>query len=463
MKDSSFLGTEDVRKLLIRLSWPAVVSTVINMLYNLVDRIYIGNGVGKDALAGLALTMPYMIILTAFGMMGGVGTGATISILLGQQKKEEANRALGQLMFLCLASLLTIQLLGLIFLDDTLILFGGNEKTIPYARDYLRIILWGSIFQHLSFSFAAQLRAEGNAKKCMHVILIGAISNILLDPLFIFVFKMGISGAAIATIISMMISSSYVLTHFIKGKGTLKLQLANVAPKPKLILRIISIGLSPCIVQIAAGAINIAANRCFNLYSPNADAANDGIAAWSIALSVNFIFITPLFGLAQGMQPIVGYNFGAKNWGRVRKTYKTALAIGLCCCACSAAILATFAPYFIMCFNQTPSLVAMGARGIRTIMVTFSFIAIDILTFNFFQAIGRAWVSICLSLLRQVIFFLPTLILLAKFAGIEYIWWCIPISDASALLCSSTIAFFTLRKLKKKMLLQEQELAAPQI
>ncbi|MBR6059590.1 MAG: MATE family efflux transporter [Victivallales bacterium] len=450
LKDSTFLGTENVSHLLLRLSWPAVVSTVINMLYNIVDRIYIGNGVGKEALAGLALTMPIMIIIAAFGMMGGVGTSAVISIFLGQQKKHEAEKALGQLMFLCLMSVVTIQFLALIFLDKILAGFGGNEASIPYAHSYLRIILWGSVFQHLSFSFAAQLRAEGNARKCMVTILIGAISNIILDPIFIFVFKLGIAGAAYATILSMMISSSFVLYHFITGKGVIRLRLKNIIPNPRLIWRIVSIGLSPCCGQFAASAINIAANRCFNTYSATTELANEGIACWSIVLSVNFIFITPLFGLAQGMQPIVGYNFGSRNWLRVRQAYKTALCYGLAICCCSTAILVTFAPYFVKCFNQTPSLVAMGSRGIRIEMITFSFIAIDILTYNYFQAIGRAGVSICLSLLRQVVFFLPSLIILSHFTGIENIWWCLPISDGAALLCSSTIAICTLRSLKRK-------------
>ena len=449
LKDSTFLGTEKITKLLLRLSWPAIVSTVINMLYNIVDRIYIGNGVGKEALAGLALTMPIMIIIAAFGMMGGVGTGAVISIFLGQQKKEEAEKALGQLMFLCLMSVVTIQFLALIFLDKILVGFGGNAASIPYAHSYLSIILWGSIFQHLSFSFAAQLRAEGNATKCMTTILIGAISNIILDPIFIFVFKLGIAGAAYATILSMMISSSFVLHHFITGKGVIRLRLRNIAPKPRLIWRIVSIGLSPCCVQFAHSAINIAANRCFNTYSATQELANEGIACWSIVLSVNFIFITPLFGLAQGMQPIIGYNYGAKNWSRVRQTYKTALCFGIAICCCAAAILFTFAPYFVRCFNQEPTLVATGSRGIRIVMTTFPIIAIDILTFNYFQAIGKATVSICLSLLRQVVFFLPALIILSHFTGIENIWWCMPISDSAAVLCSTTIALYTLRKLKR--------------
>ena len=452
LKDSTFLGTENIRRLLLRLSWPAVVSTVINMLYNLVDRVYIGNGVGKEALAGLALTMPIMIIIAAFGMMGGVGTGAVISIFLGQQKKEEAEKALGQLMFLCLMSVITLQILALVFLDKILLGFGGNAGTIPYAHSYLSIILWGSIFQHLSFSFAAQLRAEGNANKCMTTILIGAISNIILDPIFIFVFKLGIAGAAYATILSMMISSSFVLYHFITGKGVIRLRLKNIKPNPRLLWRIISIGLSPCCVQIASSAINIAANRCFNAYSASQELANDGIACWSIVLSVNFIFVTPLFGLAQGMQPIVGYNFGAKNWARVRQTYKTALITGIIICSCATIILFTFAPYFVRCFNQTPSLVAMGSRGIRILMTTFPLIAIDILTFNYFQATGRATVSICLSLLRQIVFFLPSLILLSHFTGIHNIWWCIPIADFAAIICSSTIALYTLHKLKLLML-----------
>lgn len=448
LRDSTFLGTEKISRLLLRLSWPAIVSTVINMLYNLVDRIYIGNGVGKEALAGLALTMPIMIIIGAFGMMGGVGTGAVISIFLGQQKREEAEKALGQLMFMCLMSVVTIQFLALIFLDNILSCFGGNEASIPYAHSYLSIILWGSVFQHLSFSFAAQLRAEGNATKCMTTILIGAISNIILDPIFIFVFKLGIAGAAYATILSMMISSSFVLYHFITGKGVIRLRWRNIKPNPRLIWRIVSIGLSPCCVQFAHSAINVAANRCFNAYSATPELANEGIACWSIVLSVNFIFITPLFGLAQGMQPIVGYNYGAKNWSRVRQAYKTALCIGIGICCCATVILFTFAPYFVKCFNQTPSLVATGSRGIRIVMATFPLIAIDILTFNYFQAIGKATVSICLSLLRQVVFFLPSLLILSHFTGIENIWWCMPIADCAALICSTTIALYTLHKLK---------------
>lgn len=444
------LGTEPVGRLLLRLSWPAVVSTVINMLYNLVDRVYIGNGVGSDALAGLALTMPYMIITAAFGMMGGIGTSSVISILLGERRREEAETALGQLVTLCLASVVTIQLVALAWLDETLVWFGGNATTIPYARDYLRIILCGSVFQHLSFSMAAQLRAEGNARKCMYTILIGAISNILLDPLFIFVFRLGIAGAAWATILSMMISSSYVLWHFIRGLGTLRLHWRNLAPRPQMLARIISIGLSPACVQIAAGAINIAANHCFNAYSPTLAEANEGIACWSIALSVNFIFITPVFGLAQGMQPIVGYNLGARNWARVRQTYKTALLSGIALCCAGAAIIGTCAPWLVLCFNQSPQIVETGTRALRIIITVFPLIAIDILTVNYFQATGRAWVSICLSLLRQVIFFLPTLVVLSHLTGIRNIWWSIPVSDTAALLCSSTIAAVTLARLARR-------------
>jgi len=450
MKDSKFLGEEPVGRLLVRLSWPAVVSMVINMLYNLVDRVYIGNGVGAEALAGLALTMPLMILIAAFGMMGGVGTSAVISIFLGEQRKSEAERALGQLLFLCLMSVVTIQFVALYFLDDILIWFGGNAGTIPYARDYLRIILWGSIFQHLSFSLSAQMRAEGNARKGMCVVLLGAVSNILLDPLFIFGFGMGIKGAAYATILSMIIASAFALYHFIRGLGTLRFHFYNIKPSPRLLARIVSIGLSPCCVQIAASLINIAANRCFNTYSATTALANEGIACWSIVLSVNFIFITPLFGLAQGMQPIVGYNFGAKKWRRVHDTYKTALKSGIVICCCAAIILAVFAPYFIRCFNQTPSLVTMGARGMRILMVSFPLIAIDVLTVHYFQSIGRANISILLSLLRQVIFFLPSLVILSHFAGIHYIWWCVPISDCVALTCSSTIALCTLHRLKKR-------------
>ena len=248
----------------------------------------------------------------------------------------------------------------------------------------------------------------------------------------------------------MMISSSYVLWHFIRGLGTLRLHWRNLAPRPRMLARIVSIGLSPACVQIAAGAINIAANHCFNAYSPTLAEANEGIACWSIALSVNFIFITPVFGLAQGMQPIVGYNLGARNWARVRQTYKTALLSGIALCCAGAAIIGTCAPWLVLCFNQSPQIVDTGTRALRIIITVFPLIAIDILTVNYFQATGRAWVSICLSLLRQVIFFLPTLVVLSHLTGIRNIWWSIPVSDTAALLCSSTIATCTLARLARR-------------
>lgn len=427
-----------------------MVSMLINMLYNVVDRAYIGNGVGTEALAGLALTMPLMILTAAFGMMGGVGTGAVVSILLGEGKKHEAERALGQLFFLCLVSIVTLQSLALYFLDDILVWFGGNSDTIPFARDYLRIILFGSVFQHLSFSFASQLRAEGNARKCMYTILIGAITNIILDPLFIFVMHMGIKGAAYATIISMMASSSFVLEHFLRGRGTLRLHLRNIRPNPRMILRIVSIGLAPCLVQIAASAINIAFNRCLNAYSETQAMANEGIASWSIMTSIHFIFLTPLMGLAQGMQPMIGFNFGARKWSRVLKTYKSAILAGLLICGTGAAIISIFAPYLVRIFTSSPTMVDTASHGLRIFMTTFTIIAIDIINVHYFQSTGHASVAIFLGLQRQLIFFLPSLILLCHFCGVRHIWWCQPIADCVTCLISSCIGIHILHTLKQK-------------
>jgi len=338
----------------------------------------------------------------------------------------------------------------LYFLDDLLVIFGGNKATIPYARDYLRIILWGSIFQHLSFSLSAQMRAEGNAKKGMYTILIGAVTNIILDPIFIFVFKMGIKGAAIATILSMMAGSAYVLWHFIGGLGTLRLRWCNLRPHPKMLVRIVSIGMAPCCIQIASCAINIFANRCFNTCSATPELANQGIACWSIVTTLQFVFITPIFGLAQGIQPIVGFNIGAQNWLRVRKTYQTALITGLILSGCGAIIVSVSAPYLVRCFTNNDAIISMGSHGLRVLMVTFTLIAVDILNVHYFQSVGKAFISLLLSLQRQLIFFLPSILLLSHFAGIEYIWWSLPIADVVAFMVSGNIAVQVLRRLKKK-------------
>ncbi len=447
-KNSDFLGTAPIGRLLRDLSLPAMISATVNLLYNLVDRLYIGNGIGKEAIAGLVLTGPYMIILGAFGMMAGVGSGSVISILLGQKRPDEAEKVLGQFIALCLLFVLTIQGLALAFLDETLHLFGGNELTIPYARDYLRIILWGNVFMHLSFGLSNPLRAEGNSRKAMTVIIIGAVSNLILDPIFIFGLHLGISGAAYATILSMMISSSYALSHFITGKGVLRLRLKNIRIRPRLLVKVLAIGLCPCIIQLSGSAINIVLNNCCNKYAASVAQASDAIAAWGNTGSLMMILLMPIFGLTQGMQPIVGFNTGAKNFQRVAGALGLTLKCAFIACTAIWLVALPSARYLVMIFNRDPELVAVSTRVVRFAFALFPTIGVNIVIGNYFQAIGRASVSILISLLRQVICLIPLLLLFSHFLGLEGIWWSLPCADITAFVPSALCAAYELRRLR---------------
>lgn len=448
-QNSEFLGTAPIGKLLRDLSIPAMISTTVNLLYNLVDRLYIGNGIGKEAIAGLVLTGPYMIILGAFGMMAGVGSGSIISIMLGKQHVEDANKVLGQFIALCLLFVISIQGIALFYLDETLLLFGGNQITIPYAREYLRIILWGNVFMHLSFGLSNPMRAEGNARKAMTVIIIGAVTNLILDPIFIFAMKLGIAGAAYATVLSMMISSSYALYHFIAGKGVLKLQLRNIRLRPNLLLSVLSIGLCPCIIQLSGSAINIILNNCCNKYAVDIYQASDAIAAWGNTGSLIMIFLMPVFGLTQGMQPIVGYNTGAKKPERVAHALKLTLKCATIICFIIWLAIIPTARYAVMIFNQNPELVAMSARVVRFAFALFPTVGVNIVVGNFFQAKGQASTSIWISLLRQVICLIPLLLIFPRFLGLNGIWWSLPCADVAAFIPSLIMAVVVLRKLQK--------------
>ncbi len=447
---SEFLGTEPIRKLLWRLSIPAVISTTVNMLYNIVDRLYIGNGVGKEAIAGLVLTTPYMIILGAFGMMFGAGSGALISMYLGERRRDEAERVLGQLLFLCLFFIITVQFLALALLDKTLVLFGGNAVTIPYAHEYLSIVLWGNVFQHLSFSLSAQIRAEGNSKKAMSVIVLGAVSNIILDPIFIFGFKLGIAGAAYATVLSMCISSSRALWHFIKGQGVLRFHWRNILPRPHIIVRILSIGIAPCLMQFAGSAINIVVNNCFNHYADSVEQASDAIATWGNVGSILMITLMPVIGLTQGMQPIVGFNTGSGQFDRVRETLLLALKIAFTMGVACWALVMAGARLLIMAFNRDPGMVTMGVHATRIIFLVFPVIGVTITMGNYFQATGRAGLSIFISLSRQVLCLIPLMLVMSYYYRIPGIWWSMPLGDVVAVAVAGCIAAREFRRLNQK-------------
>ncbi|MCQ2404027.1 MAG: MATE family efflux transporter [Lentisphaeria bacterium] len=447
-QSSEFMGTESVPRLLMRFALPAMASSFVNCLYNIVDRLYIGRGAGPDAMAGLALTFPYMIILVAFGMMIGQGSGAMISLMLGEKKPEEANKVLGQALALFLLFIVTFQALGLVFLDDLLRFFGGTEQTMPYAHDYLQIILWGNIFQHISFGMSNLVRSEGSAVTAMGVVILGATLNIILDPIFIFVFHMGIRGAAWATVISMAVSSTWVIGHFLRG-SILRLQLRNIRIFPKLCRRVLAIGLAPCLMQCINSVVFIAYNRGFLRYAGSAEGANLDIAAFGIINAILMMTLMPTFGINMGVQPIIGFNAGAKKYNRVTQALKLSIKVASVICFSLAALVCLFARPLSFMFTGDEGLLKVTAYGLRAATAGLGFIGIGIIVGTYYQSIGHATTSIVISLLRQGVVLIPTLLLFPYFWGVNGIWWAGPFSDAFTGCLCAVLVLFELKRLRK--------------
>ncbi|MBR6373334.1 MAG: MATE family efflux transporter [Victivallales bacterium] len=449
-KKSDFMGTEPVGKLLVKFATPAILSATINCAYNVVDRLYIGRGIGPDAQAGLALTFPIMIILLAFGVLVGIGSSSVVSILLGEKRQDLAEKVLGQAFAMFCLFIFTFQALGLVFLDKILVWFGGTEQAIPYAHKYLSIILWGNIFQHISFGLGSIIRAEGNANKCMLVIFLGAGLNIILDPIFIFTFNLGIAGAAYATVLSMIAGSAWVMAHFCLGQGVLRLRLRNIRIfKGELLWRVLSVGIAPCLMQIVHSSVVIVYNHSFKHFAVDGTQATLAIGAFGIVNSVLMFMLMPAFGIMQGSQPIIGYNYGAKNFLRVRRTLRTATGISAAICFMMTLVMLICARYFALCFSKDAALIDLSSHALRVTGCGFTFIAIGMLTTSYYQSVGKAGLSIFLSLTRQIIILIPAIIILPRVLGFKGIWWSGPISDLLSALIASIFFVYECRKLRR--------------
>lgn len=446
MNQTKELGTESIGKLLFKFSVPAITGMIVNALYNIVDRIYIGHikGVGSDALSGLAITFPISVIIMAFGMLVGMGATAVISIRLGEKNKESAENILGNALVLVTIITLIVSLLGILFLDKFLILFGASENTLPYAKAYIQIILMGAVFQNIGFGINNIIRAEGNPKMAMLTMVFGAIINIILDPILIFGFNMGIEGAAIATIISQAFNTLWVLKYFIfKNSGSiLKIKKVNLKLRLDIARDIFAIGMSPFSMQIASSAVAVLYNR--GLYTYGGDVA---VAAMGILNSISMIIFMPIFGISQGMQPILGYNYGAKLYERVLKTLKLSIISGTCIAIIGFALVQLFSKLLIGVFvGNNPDLINLGSRGLRIDLIVLPILGFQILGASYFQAINEAKTSMILSVLRQVIVLIPLILILPIFFQLDGLWFSQPCAD---LIATALTAFFLRKSIKK--------------
>lgn len=422
---SKQLGKEDVGKLLLKFSIPAIVGMLVNALYNMVDRIFIGRGVGSIAISGIAVGFPLSIINMAFAMLIGIGSSTMISIKLGEKKKEDAEKILGNAIVLVVVIPVFISIFGLIFLDNILKIFGASNATLPYARNYMKFIVGGAIFQNIGFGMNNIIRAEGNPKIAMITMLIGAIMNTILDPIFIFVFHMGVEGAAIATISSQAISSIWVIYYFLSDKSTLKFKKENLRLNIDTVKTIFSIGMSPFLMQIAASVVTTLYNNSLIKYGGDL-----AVGAMGIINSIIMLFFMPMFGINQGAQPIIGYNYGAKQYERVKKALKLAIIASVSIATFGFIIIQVFPKALISIFNKNDAeLIAIGVRGIRIDMLALPIIGFQVISSNYFQAIGKAKIAILLSLSRQVIILIPILLILPNIFQLDGVWMAGPISD----------------------------------
>jgi len=441
MRQNEQLLNEPIGKLLFKYSLPAIVGMVVNALYNVVDRMYIGK-LGALPMTGIGLSLPIMTLLMGFGMLVGIGAGARVSIKLGQNDKDQAERILGNAFVLLIIIMLMLTVVGLIFQVPLLKLFGASEATLGYATDYLTVILIGAIFQGVGFGLNAVVRAEGSPKIAMYTVLIGALVNIVLDPILIFGFDMGIRGAAIATIFSQFLTMAWVLYHFTSSKSKLKLRVKYMTLDFTTVISILSIGMSPFSMQVAASVVSALANNA--LKNTGGDIA---IGAMTVINAIVIFFLMPIFGINQGSQPIIGFNYGAKAFDRVKKTLLIAIICGTSLSTFGFILTQFWTKGLIGLFNNDPELVAVASNGMRIFLSMLPFIGFQIVSANYFQAVGKAPKAMFLSLLRQVIVLIPLLLILPRFIGLNGVWLAGPIADFTASVVTAIFLFNELKHL----------------
>ena len=440
------LSESPVGRLLWRYSLPAVVGMLVMSLYNIIDRIFIGQGVGPEAIAGLAITFPVMNLSAALGVLIGAGGSARLSILLGAKNFDGARQTLCSSLVLLTVIVCCYLCCFAIFIDKILIAFGASEVTLPYAREFMLYILPGMFMTNFAFTFNNFMRASGYPVKAMLTMLIGAGCNLILAPIFIFYLKLGIKGAAIATDISMMISAFLVLSHFFSRKSTLHFSGSRelYRLKTKIVLPVLSIGAAPSVVNAAACFINVIVNK--SLYLHGGDMA---VAAAGIFTSYTSMMTMVVVGICQGMQPIIGYNYGAGRIDRLCRTFWLAVGVSTVIVTTGQTIGLLFPEYIGRAFSNDQALIRETARCLHISLMAFTVVGFQVVSTTLFQSIGKAKSSIFLSLTRQVLFLIPLLLILPPRMGLDGVWTAFPLSDLVATMVTAVMVYYQLTQFRK--------------
>jgi putative MATE family efflux protein len=441
------LGTEKISKLLRQYAMPAIIAMSATSLYNMIDSIFIGQGVGAMAISGLAITFPFMNILAALGTLVGVGAGTLISVRFGQKDYDTAKRILGNVILMNVVIGLAFTVLSLIFLDPILYFFGASEQTITYARDFMTIILIGNVITHLYFGINNVMRASGHPKKAMALTITTVVLNAILAPIFIFVLKWGIRGTAIATVLAQLVSLLWQIKIFSNKNELLHFTKGIFKPEIRIMKDMLYVGLAPFLMNLAACVVVILINNGFKKYSGDL-----AIGAYGIVNRIAFLFLMIVMGINQGMQPIVGYNYGAKQMDRVQQVLKLTIIFATIITSIAFVISEFFPEQAARIFTPDDDLVALAVYGLRITTIFFPIIGAQIVITNFFQSMGMAGKAIFLSLIRQVLVLIPCLIVLPRFFGVTGVWVSLPVSDFVAAVVSTVMMIIQLRKFKTEQI-----------
>jgi putative efflux protein, MATE family len=452
------LGTESIAKLLFRFSIPAITGMLVNALYNVVDRIFVGQGVNEIALGGLSLVLPLMTIGMAFAMLFGIGAANMISMRLGQGRRQEAENALVHCFFLLIGISVVMTAVGLVFMEPILSLMGAAEgsESLLYAKDYFRIILFGMVFFMTSFGMSHCTRAQGFPTMTMIGMILGAVLNTILDPIFIFVFKWGVEGAAWATIISQFASFIFLFSFISSKKAVVRLNPRVFKPDFSIIKQIMAFGSAQFLLQFLMSTVQLLTNTSVGWYGADAlNVANGGDVALSgmnIVGSILMLILMPVFGINQGAQPILGYNYGARNFGRVLRAYIGAIAAATIICVFGFAVIQFFSVQLVRVFapNGSDAIMLFAPRAMRIVMIMLPVAGFQIVSTNFFVVTGRPKISIFLSSLRQCLALIPCLIIFGKIWGLWGVVAATPIADTFSFLLTGTLIFFEIKKLRRE-------------
>ncbi len=448
MSRTAELGTAPIHKLLLKYAMPAIIAMTATSLYNIVDSIYIGHGCGALALGALTVAKPFMDICAAFGSLVGVGASSLLAIYLGEKDFDKANRVLGNVIVLNVILSAVVMLVGLIWLDPILMAFGASEDTLTYAHEYMEIILYGNILTHIYFGLNALLRSAGHPRFSMTATIVAVVVNIMLDPLFIFGMGMGVRGAALATVISQAVAVVWQITKFFNKDELVHFHRGIWRLNREITGRALAIGMSPFLYNIAHCFVVIIINNQLKRFG-----GDMAIASYGVINRLTFVFAMMVMGFNQGMQPIAGYNYGAKKYDRVLKSfYITCLyATGV---MCIVFFLGELCPEIVTrMFTHDETLISLTIRPMRIICSTMLIIGFQMVTGNLFTSIGKAGKSIFLSLTRQVLYLIPlTLLMPMWFADpLDGVWWSIPVSDTMAAITAAIVLLTNLPKLGKNV------------